>query len=328
MIVRQFINWIRTASAGERAEATRALARAIWSPSVRVAPDPEIEVRRFFDNVHWTLSYACAALCAWLGVRHASAHERAARRWFAENLRAHRAVHRIQYGSRMKVDEGDHIKRGQRIADLGLAYPLMRRMLGELGSRLARGGAIASPEDVYWLEAAEVDALATSLETGVELPSYLEQVEKRKALWQRQRSATPPSALPEKTFLSRFVTHDNPEGSALKGYAASPGRITAPACVLHGPEEFGSMRPGDVIVAVTTTPAWTPLFAMASAVVTDCDRSTRLNKNVSGASTSMKKTSSRRGPLRGASAMKPSGPPWSAIKPSCRLRAGIRAGSP
>ena len=29
------------------------------------------------------------------------------------------------------------------------------------------------------------------------------------------------------------------------------------------------MRPGDVLVAVTTTPAWTPLFAMASAVITD-----------------------------------------------------------
>lgn len=29
------------------------------------------------------------------------------------------------------------------------------------------------------------------------------------------------------------------------------------------------MLPGDVLVAVTTTPAWTPLFAMASAVVTD-----------------------------------------------------------
>src|SRR5204862_2012041 len=28
-----------------------------------------------------------------------------------------RAVHRIQYGARMKVDEGDHIKRGQRIAE-------------------------------------------------------------------------------------------------------------------------------------------------------------------------------------------------------------------
>jgi pyruvate,water dikinase len=39
--------------------------------------------------------------------------------------------------------------------------------------------------------------------------------------------------------------------------------------VLFGPEDFGQMRPGDVLVAVTTTPAWTPLFAMASAVVTD-----------------------------------------------------------
>jgi pyruvate,water dikinase len=29
------------------------------------------------------------------------------------------------------------------------------------------------------------------------------------------------------------------------------------------------MNPGDVLVAAITTPAWTPLFAMAAAVVTD-----------------------------------------------------------
>ena len=29
------------------------------------------------------------------------------------------------------------------------------------------------------------------------------------------------------------------------------------------------MRPGSVLVAVTTTPAWTPLFAMAAGVVTN-----------------------------------------------------------
>ena len=50
---------------------------------------------------------------------------------------------------------------------------------------------------------------------------------------------------------------------------ASPGVVTAPARVLHGPEDFDQMRPGEVLVAGTTTPAWTPLFAMASAVVTD-----------------------------------------------------------
>src|ERR1700676_4229363 len=38
MIVRQFINWIRTASAGERAEATRSLARA-WLISSLSADD-------------------------------------------------------------------------------------------------------------------------------------------------------------------------------------------------------------------------------------------------------------------------------------------------
>jgi rifampicin phosphotransferase len=45
--------------------------------------------------------------------------------------------------------------------------------------------------------------------------------------------------------------------------------VRARACVMRGPEDFGRMQPGDVIVAVITTPAWTPLFARAAAVVTD-----------------------------------------------------------
>ena len=55
----------------------------------------------------------------------------------------------------------------------------------------------------------------------------------------------------------------------LKGVACSPGRVTAVARVLHGPEEFDQMRPGDILVAGITTPAWTPLFALATGIVTD-----------------------------------------------------------
>jgi pyruvate,water dikinase len=55
----------------------------------------------------------------------------------------------------------------------------------------------------------------------------------------------------------------------LKGVAASPGNVTAKACVIHGPQDFSKMQNGDVLVASITTPAWTPLFARASAVVTD-----------------------------------------------------------
>jgi pyruvate,water dikinase len=39
--------------------------------------------------------------------------------------------------------------------------------------------------------------------------------------------------------------------------------------VLRGPEDFSKMETGSVLVASITTPAWTPLFARASAVVTD-----------------------------------------------------------
>ena len=58
-------------------------------------------------------------------------------------------------------------------------------------------------------------------------------------------------------------------GNVIKGVAASPGLAGGRARIVHGPEDFGQMQPGDVLVAPITTPAWTPLFAMASAIVTD-----------------------------------------------------------
>jgi phosphoenolpyruvate synthase/pyruvate phosphate dikinase len=62
---------------------------------------------------------------------------------------------------------------------------------------------------------------------------------------------------------------DEQTGDTIEGAGASSGRVTARARVLRGPEDFGEMLPGEVLVAGITTPAWTPLFAMASAVVTD-----------------------------------------------------------
>ncbi len=55
----------------------------------------------------------------------------------------------------------------------------------------------------------------------------------------------------------------------LTGTAGSGGVVTAPARVLAGPGDFASFEPGEVLVASITTPAYTPLFAMAAGVVTD-----------------------------------------------------------
>jgi phosphohistidine swiveling domain-containing protein len=162
------------------------------------------------------------------------------------------------------------------LSDIGLGYPVLRRMLHELGARFVPAGLIARGEDIFWLEADEVEDAAASLERGGQPASLAEQVAQRQATHEALKRVAPPPMLPPKKKLFGFnmeswlpAAEDSHTGDTLKGVAASRGRVTAPACVLHGPEDFDEMRPGDVLVAGTTTPAWTPLFAMASAVVTD-----------------------------------------------------------
>ena len=151
------------------------------------------------------------------------------------------------------------------LADVGLAWPQLRRMLAEIGRRLQQAGVINEPDEVYWLRRKEI-------EDGV--GNLAEQVEQRKQLWRGQLRATPPQLLPKGSWGDMFrnwmpAASEEQTGDLIKGTGASAGTITAPARVLGGPQDFGSMQPGDVLVASITTPAWTSLFAMASAVVTD-----------------------------------------------------------
>jgi pyruvate,water dikinase len=158
------------------------------------------------------------------------------------------------------------------LADLGMGHPQIRRLLGELGRRFMAGGAIEKAEDIYWLVEEEVNQLVVALERGEALPELSERIPTRKAEWRAQLKIVPPAILPETSRWARLVPwarQNQGDQAVIQGLGASPGKITAPACVLFSPEDFGKMKPGAVLVAVTTTPAWTPLFAMASAVVTD-----------------------------------------------------------
>src|ERR671910_110063 len=161
------------------------------------------------------------------------------------------------------------------LADVGLAWPVMRRMLLELGGRLFEAGAVEKPADVFWLRRQELEDMASSLDAGqTQLPSLAEPVEQRKMLWRGQRRVTPPQLLPKDSWLKVFeslmpAASEEQTGDTIKGIAASGGQVTAAARVLGGPGDFGQMRPGEVLVAAITTPAWTSLFALASAVVTD-----------------------------------------------------------
>src|SRR5574342_537509 len=52
------------------------------------------------------------------------------------------------------------------LAEIGLAYPLIRQMLRELGRRFAERGIIPSADDVFWLTEDEVLLTAKRLDAG------------------------------------------------------------------------------------------------------------------------------------------------------------------
>lgn len=60
-----------------------------------------------------------------------------------------------------------------------------------------------------------------------------------------------------------------PDPHILRGHPGSAGTVRGPARVVRALAETDKVRAGDVLVAVATMPAWTPLFATVAAVVTD-----------------------------------------------------------
>ena len=161
------------------------------------------------------------------------------------------------------------------LAAMGLYLPPARRLLRELGDRLVAAGVLAEPMDVCWLTLAEARAAAAALDGSGEPPSDLrEPVAARQVDARGQRLVRPPQYLPRNRLMDSMewmypAREGSAKGGVLSGTAGSGGVVTARARVLAGPGDFAAFEPGEVLVASITTPAYTPLFAMAAGVVTD-----------------------------------------------------------
>ncbi|MFY1683353.1 PEP/pyruvate-binding domain-containing protein [Micromonospora sp. WMMD730] len=73
------------------------------------------------------------------------------------------------------------------------------------------------------------------------------------------------------TALGGAAPTDDPATTTpvVTGVPSSPGRARGPARLVRSVEDFHRVRPGDILVCRTTDPAWTPLFGLAAAVVTE-----------------------------------------------------------
>ena len=161
--------------------------------------------------------------------------------------------------------------------DFNGAY-CIRRAIVELGGRLADAGIVEAGDDIFFLQMEEISATAKASQT----PDHSALVKTRKdeiahfgsldpPLWMGTDYGPPPPGLVSLAFAKFFGLPPEPSESAdtLKGNAGSPGKVQATARVIRSLDESDKLGLGEVLVAETTAPPWTPLFATAGAIVTD-----------------------------------------------------------
>jgi phosphohistidine swiveling domain-containing protein len=95
-------------------------------------------------------------------------------------------------------------------------------------------------------------------------------VEDRKAVHRREsrRTTVPVALLSDGTDVEATLPATRPVEGALTGVGAAAGRVTGPARVIDDPAT-AHIEPGEILIAATTDPGWTPLFLTAGGLVTE-----------------------------------------------------------
>jgi phosphohistidine swiveling domain-containing protein len=142
--------------------------------------------------------------------------------------------------------------------------PQLRRLALEMGERWAAWGYLDQKEDVFFLELDEMIEMA-------KFPYPVqEEIQSRKKTFVDNKGQPAPLMIRdgEEIYSARTKTTEIGE-AGLQGVAGSPGRATGVSRIIQGPEDFAKLKKGEILVAPITNPVWTPLFAVASGVITE-----------------------------------------------------------
>ena len=143
----------------------------------------------------------------------------------------------------------------------------IRYVLLACGHRLATAGAIDAAEDVLFLRCEEIRTTLTSPLVADLRPLVTE----RRTVFQHFSTIAPPDRLgiepsPKEDEAEKKQLPE--EAGVLRGNPCAAGIARGPIRVLRAMTNTDIVQPGDIMVAVTTNPAWTPLFATIAALVT------------------------------------------------------------
>ncbi len=154
-------------------------------------------------------------------------------------------------------------------------WPVLRTLALELGTRLVDVGTFETPDDIFYLYSDEVNQAIEARGDGKSVPEFAQLIAERRELREARKRLHPPGTIPFEASehpgvkFKETQIYNDPTSNTLMGVPVSPGSVTADASLIISPDEFSQMKPGSILVCPMTNPAWTPLFAHASGLVTD-----------------------------------------------------------
>jgi pyruvate,water dikinase len=143
-----------------------------------------------------------------------------------------------------------------------------RHLLLDIGRRLVVAGHMERPEDAFHLSKADLLALLRGHWDGRGAGALAQDRAAQREAW---LELDPPDVIVEGEGADRLMPAiASPvvcDSQVWHGLGVSSGRVTAVARVIRHPDEGGRLGHGEILLAPSTDPGWTPLFLRASAVV-------------------------------------------------------------
>jgi len=143
----------------------------------------------------------------------------------------------------------------------------MKRVFERQGALMERDGLLARGETIMFLELDELRGLATG---DVPPASLAETLDRRERAFGRQAGSSRPDFLMAGDHAVPIDSAAGPTddgGSSWDGLGISPGRVRGRVKVLRTLADMSKLQPGDILVARSTDPGWTPLFLTAAGLI-------------------------------------------------------------
>jgi pyruvate,water dikinase len=164
-------------------------------------------------------------------------------------------LRRAQEFSRLRENSKSHLVR---LIDVGRCMALTAARF------LVDDGVLSAPEAVFLLE---IDEVKAALRGEISPPELTRLIAQRRLERQRYAALQPPEVvLGDRPCYAQAPAEP---GTALRGLPSSPGRVAGTARVLRTPQEGPRLQPGEILVAPSTDPGWTPLFLLAAGLVVE-----------------------------------------------------------